>query len=129
MRSVGKVMSFSATGAIVIRSDSAPRIGGKVCDMRGREIGRIIRVTGPVARPYTIVKPLKDLPDGMNRLIGRELYLSEMPEKRSTVSHVRRDERKPRAGNDPPRSKSYGKRSGAAPNKRQDRRSKWNPRG
>jgi len=74
MRPLGKVVNFSASGSIVIRSDRAPRIGITVVDRRSNPIGRIVRITGPVKAPYLIVKPHHDAESPLFRMLGKEVY-------------------------------------------------------
>ena len=128
MQSAGKVMRFSSTGTLIIRSDVAPQIGLAVCDMRGRDIGRIIRITGPVNRPYTIVKPLKDIPEGINRLIGKEVYISRPVERQRQAASAHRDERKFPRKDQAQYHKGPGKKSKGGPNRKPDRRRTWGPR-
>jgi rRNA processing protein Gar1 len=40
-------------------------------------VGKVIRITGPVSRPYVILKPFKDEPNFYNSLLGRELFISD----------------------------------------------------
>jgi len=75
----GKVVRFSTEGTLILRSAEAPPIGRFVCDLKGRDIGKIVRVTGPVSSPYVIVRPKGGLPEGANRMLGRELFLSRAP--------------------------------------------------
>ena len=59
MRELGTILSVTPTGHLTVRSsgsDFAPE-GTPVRDARGLVRGRIVRVFGPVARPYLSVRP------------------------------------------------------------------------
>uniref|UniRef100_A0A7C2VH28 RNA-binding protein n=1 Tax=Ignisphaera aggregans TaxID=334771 RepID=A0A7C2VH28_9CREN len=58
---LGVVNTITKTKLILVkinRKDEVPRIGSKVLDANGIEIGKIIDVIGPVDDPYAVVKPL-----------------------------------------------------------------------
>ena len=118
MMRIGQVVRLSSEGTIIIRSQTAPPMGGIVCDNRGRDLGRIIRVTGPVSAPYAIVRPLGSMPEGLMRLIGRDVYLSQTIERRerprqvSRGTYERKDDRRRQGGHQkggyaPPRDRRY----------------------
>ena len=47
-------------GYIIARAESSkPIVGVKVYDKKGRNIGRIYRIFGPVKKPYYAIKPSK----------------------------------------------------------------------
>jgi rRNA processing protein Gar1 len=54
----------SYAGRIVIRANKAPRIKSAVYDSRGRKVGHVVRVFGPVKRPYVSVQPLRGVRPG-----------------------------------------------------------------
>ncbi len=59
MRELGTILSVTPTGNLTARAsgpDFAPE-GTPVRDSRGLVRGRIVRVFGPVARPYLSVRP------------------------------------------------------------------------
>jgi rRNA processing protein Gar1 len=59
VREVGTVLSVTANGYLTVRAgsaDVAPE-GTTVRDSRGIFRGKIVRVFGPVARPYLSVRP------------------------------------------------------------------------
>ncbi len=58
-REVGSVLSITPSGLITVRASSAqvPPEGTPLCDRSGRAVGSILRVFGPVARPYLSVRP------------------------------------------------------------------------
>lgn len=58
MRDLGTVLSVSASGNLTVRATGAefPTEGSAVRDARGIVRGRVVRVFGPVARPYFSVR-------------------------------------------------------------------------
>ncbi len=56
---VGTVVAVAATGALTVRAPGAEVTpeGTLVRDARGTLRGRVVRVFGPVARPYLSVRP------------------------------------------------------------------------
>jgi rRNA processing protein Gar1 len=56
---VGVVTAITPTGHVTVRAAGnwAPTEGTSVVDASGRFAGRIVRVFGPVARPYISVRP------------------------------------------------------------------------
>ncbi len=52
-------MAIAATGALTVRAASSEVVpeGTNVRDVRGGLRGRVVRVFGPVARPYLSVRP------------------------------------------------------------------------
>lgn len=58
-RSLGTVVAFTPSGFVTVRcagSSIAPE-GSGVREAEGRLEGRVVRVFGPVARPYLLVRP------------------------------------------------------------------------
>jgi rRNA processing protein Gar1 len=118
MMRIGQVVRLSSEGTIIIRSQTAPPMGAIVCDNRGRDLGRIIRVTGPVSSPYAIIKPVGSMPEGLMRLIGGDVYLSQTVQRRERPradvkrQYERRDDRRgpggfQKRGYDRPRDHRY----------------------
>jgi RNA-binding protein len=103
MKKIGPIVRLSTEGTIIIRAQTAPPIGRIVCDQRGRDLGRIIRVTGPVGSPYVIVRPLGGMPEGLMRQLGRDAYLNDAQD---------RVERPHRAPQRPYDRREGGQRSG-----------------
>jgi len=75
MEVLGKIVNFSPKGSLVVRASSAPQPGQMVVDRRQRPLGRVVKVTGPVAAPFVMVAPVKDLEGPMNRLLGTEVFV------------------------------------------------------
>ena len=73
MKRVGDVVR-TAQGLAVVRAseDEAPDFGITVVDENLTEIGRVVDVFGPVARPYVAVSPNEDV--RLPTLLGTTLY-------------------------------------------------------
>lgn len=73
---VGTVLAFTPAGFVTVRSsgDLATE-GAPVRDARGILEGRVVRVFGPVARPYLLVRPRRPpSPVDGAALLGSEVY-------------------------------------------------------
>jgi rRNA processing protein Gar1 len=72
MRPLGKAVNLARRGQVLVRGQGKPRIGERVVDARGREVGRIADLVGPVREPYVIVamSPRAD----PRRVVGQDLY-------------------------------------------------------
>jgi len=97
---------------MIIRAKEAPPIGRTVCDNHGRDLGSIVRVTGPVGSPYVIVRPKGQMPEGTMKMLGREIFLSRTPA-------PPRDRRKDRRGS--PGKERYQPRQAQEPRYQKDR--------
>lgn len=82
MEPLGKVVNFSPKGSLIVKAVRAPSAGQTVVDRKQRPLGRVLKVTGPVAGPYVIVAPVRDLEGPMNRLLGTEVFLQSAPPER-----------------------------------------------
>ena len=74
---MGTIVAFTPTGMVTVRARSSevPAEGAHVRDARGVLEGRIVRVFGPVARPYVLLRPRRapSPVDGAS-LLGAEVY-------------------------------------------------------
>lgn len=73
---VGTVVAFPPSGSVTVRSESPafPVEGAMVSDDRGRFSGKVVRVFGPVSRPYWSVRTRRPLsPADAAELLGRTL--------------------------------------------------------
>jgi rRNA processing protein Gar1 len=75
---LGPVVAISSQGHWVVRTDRDCREGVRVRDAEGRYRGRILRVFGPVSRPYVAVAPDRPL-DASEAvaLLGKVLNITE----------------------------------------------------
>ncbi len=74
---VGTVVAFTPSGLVTVRApaEAYPTEGASVRDARGLLEGRVVRVFGPVARPYLLLRPRR-LPNPVDAasLLGAEVY-------------------------------------------------------
>lgn len=73
---VGTVVAFTPSGFVTLRAmGELASEGSAVRDARGVLEGRVVRVFGPVARPYLLVRPRRapSPVDGAS-LLGSEVY-------------------------------------------------------
>lgn len=57
---LGPVETISKSRLILVKIEKQkiiPKIGSKVVDVNGQEVGRIIDIIGSVDKPYAVVKP------------------------------------------------------------------------
>ncbi len=76
MKDLGKYLHTTPQGLAILRLKIVPSIGEGVSDEKGRQVGQVADVFGPVAAPYGSVKLLAgasppQLPE------GTELYLAD----------------------------------------------------
>ncbi len=72
MKKLGVVQNFSYKGDFLVKASFSPRMGQEVHDARGRALGRVRRVFGPVKGPYVTVEPLHEVGLG---LVGSDVYV------------------------------------------------------
>lgn len=72
MSPLGKVVNVTRRGQVVARSPGKPRLGARVTDNRGREVGKVADLIGPVREPYVLVAPARSV--DAKRLLGQELF-------------------------------------------------------
>jgi rRNA processing protein Gar1 len=79
-RSVGEVLAITPSGRVTLRSPSEDVVveGTLLQDRSGSFRGRVVRVFGPVARPYLSVQPRRlPSPEAGAALIGQSLFPAE----------------------------------------------------
>ena len=70
---VGSILHVShSSGNLILKAKTEVKIGDVVSDNKGKNIGRVFDVFGPVTSPYISVKPRKGDPAG---LVGKALYV------------------------------------------------------
>lgn len=69
---LGKVVNVTRRGQVLVRGTGKPRVGARVADGRGREVGRVHDLIGPVREPYVIVALARDADP--RRLLGQDLF-------------------------------------------------------
>jgi rRNA processing protein Gar1 len=115
LRPLGKVFNFSPKGSIVVRATITPRIGNVVCDNKGRPLGKVIRITGPVNSPYVLVTSAAKDEMSMYRLSGKQVFIDDSfqqrpPRERRPQSKGPRSDRKAQWSNErrPREKKDFG---------------------
>jgi len=88
---LGRIVGFSTGGTIIVRASSSPGLGVVLCDIRGRDLGRVIRITGPVGSPFLVLKPFDKTPEGTVRLIGKDVVLSRSQGRGMSKGHYKKD--------------------------------------
>ena len=74
---MGTVVAFTPSGFVTVRSASAEFApeGTSVRDTAGRLEARVVRVFGPTARPYVLLRPRRaPSPVDGAALLGTEVY-------------------------------------------------------
>ena len=69
---LGRVESVSGEGRFVVRSTSAPEINETVYDSKGRKMGTVKRIFGPVDGPFVTVAA--DDPTALADIVGEQVY-------------------------------------------------------
>ncbi|MBC8225350.1 H/ACA RNA-protein complex protein Gar1 [Candidatus Bathyarchaeota archaeon] len=73
---IGSVMHISrASGNLILESSRNAKIGETVTDSKGKRVGVVFDVFGPVDSPYASVRTRIKNPE---RLIGAELFSGQM---------------------------------------------------
>lgn len=78
MKSAGVLTAISRRGELIVKVKE-PYHGQRLAvDHRGNPVGEVKRVAGPVSGPYLILRPLLKDQNQLNRLLGRELFLTDV---------------------------------------------------
>ncbi len=77
MRRLGKVLHLTPRG-LVLRVEQLPKLGQATYDGDGVRVGGVLDLFGPVAAPYAVIRPDRELNLAkLNELIGRDIYMGE----------------------------------------------------
>jgi len=71
MKKAGKIIHYTKYRVFVVEAEEKIIPNTYVVDDRGKKIGVIIDVIGPINKPYLVVKPLIEKPE---KYIGKEIY-------------------------------------------------------
>jgi len=71
---IGRVLHISPSGKAVLKAETVPRIGDTVLNGKGRVVGRVFDILGPVDSPYVEVEV-----ESKRKIVGRLLYVSPRP--------------------------------------------------
>ncbi|MEM3566504.1 MAG: Gar1/Naf1 family protein [Candidatus Bathyarchaeia archaeon] len=69
---LGRALHISPSKNVIVKVESAPKIGETVVDENFKLVGEVFDVFGPVSSPYVAVKPKIAKPEV---LINRVLYV------------------------------------------------------
>ena len=72
MRCIGKVAQLGDRGELLLPVEKKIEPGTTVCDARGRRIGRVSDLFGPVSEPWVVVRAARG--GRATQLRGRELF-------------------------------------------------------
>ncbi len=75
MKRLGRVLRITSKGLILVKTDIAPPIETRVLDSKGRLVGWVYDVFGPVKSPYVLIKPSGGI-DEIKRMLKSGLYIS-----------------------------------------------------
>ena len=71
---LGEVETITNDGKLVVRSQTTPDINVLVCDGKGRKVGTVKRIFGPVDEPYVTVVPVSK--ENVNGLLNKRIYFT-----------------------------------------------------
>ena len=78
MKALGNVQEISPTGMLLVRAKFVPLKNAEVFDHKMKTIGKVVRIFGPVRKPYVAIEPeWMDMKTMMN-LIGKDVYIKEV---------------------------------------------------
>jgi RNA-binding protein len=69
---VGYVLRVSRSRRVIVKLEKEVKEGRTLYDERGRKVGKVIEVFGPIRAPYASLQPLTDRLRG---LIGRKVFI------------------------------------------------------
>jgi len=75
LRLLGVVQDISHDGKLIVKARFAPNIREQVKDNLRGEVGRVVKVFGPVTSPYVAIEPKKEL--RTLAVLGKEVYVPQ----------------------------------------------------
>jgi len=78
----GKVLHVTKGRMILVKATTAPPINSKVFNNKGREIGYVYDVFGPVKAPYVLVRTRENPEKVKHEVRGRVYFLSSSKKRR-----------------------------------------------
>lgn len=77
MRIGAKALHTSSRG-LVVRAGQAPKLDQSAFDSKGKRVGSVSDVFGPVKSPYIVIKPASGLSKvDLEKLVGSDIYMGE----------------------------------------------------
>ncbi|MEM4311255.1 MAG: Gar1/Naf1 family protein [Nitrososphaerales archaeon] len=71
MEELGDVLHLAKSGRLIVKLREKVQVNTLVLDEKGRKIGKIAELIGPVSSPYASVIPLTDR---VKRYIGKKVF-------------------------------------------------------
>lgn len=84
MKRPGRVLHVIKSKMILVKANIAPPINSKVFDSKGREVGFVYDVFGPIKSPYILVKTKNDSEIVKHEARGRLFFISSSRKRRSS---------------------------------------------
>jgi len=78
MKALGNVQEISFSGLIMVRAKCVPLKNAEVFDHKMKTIGKVVRIFGPVRKPYVAIEPEWMNMKAMMNLIGKDVYIKEV---------------------------------------------------
>ncbi|MEM0118057.1 MAG: Gar1/Naf1 family protein [Conexivisphaerales archaeon] len=60
MQETGQIFRLARSGMLIVKLKKEPKPGQVLYDAKGRMVGKVVEVFGPVKSPYASLKPLSD---------------------------------------------------------------------
>jgi rRNA processing protein Gar1 len=94
---IGNIEKISMNGNLIARCKAQVMLNQHVYDERGKKLGRVTKIIGPVASPYALIRPEKNLSlMSSQNLIGKSIYAGEEHgRKKEESGRGRRDKKVP----------------------------------
>jgi rRNA processing protein Gar1 len=75
---LGNIVELGYNGLVLVRAETVPRANAEVVDSRMKPVGRVVRIFGPVGKPFVTVRPQGRDSELLVGLLGKEVYLKEV---------------------------------------------------
>ncbi len=75
MKRLGTIEDVSYRGMLIVRPDFRVHHGARVLDNRKRDVGTVVGVFGPAARPFVLIKPLRNGEKGAD-MVGATVFIA-----------------------------------------------------
>jgi len=75
LRLLGVVQDISHDGKLIVKARFAPKTRELVKDNLKAEVGRVVKVFGPVRSPYVAIEPRKEVKT--LAVLGKEVYVQQ----------------------------------------------------
>jgi RNA-binding protein len=77
LKHIGTLKTISTTGNLIVKAKFTPNLNDEVAEKTSKVIGKVVKVFGPVSKPYVAVKPSVDDKTILNKLIGLDVYIKQ----------------------------------------------------